>query len=341
MFALVHGVGGDATVAYVGVAKRARAAIADAVATLEAAASSSGETNPALACTHVARAELPKTARKPALQAAWKSWLAELGRVPEGNALEKAPAAKGVVADDSGAVADTAVADTAAALADAVVSAEAARALCEDGFAVIDDAMPPAALAAALAAADRLRTDGKMRHVGQDGRDDDIAVLAVGGLPKQTSPYAGISAAARFLAAIPDALRARAAEHAAENADVKGADVKDAAGDTSDASTGGYAVVTSAPVQVASGGGSSRSLSGSRAEATMSRLATATAPERLMLAHYPGGEREGARYVPHLDNDPDDPGHREGEPGLRACDRAVTAICLIPNGRRRTAGVCA
>ena len=201
--------------------------------------------------------------------------------------------------------------------------------MCEDGFAVIDDAMPRAALAAALAAAERLRTDGKMRHVGQDGRDDDIAVLAVGGLPKQTSPYAGISAAARFLAAIPDALRARAAEHAAENADVKGADVKDAAGDTSDASTGGYAVVTSAPVQVASGGGSSRSLSGSRAEATMSRLAAATAPERLMLAHYPGGEREGARYVPHLDNDPDDPGHREGEPGLRACDRAVTAILYL------------
>ena len=61
----------------------------------------------------------------------------------------------------------------------------------------------------------------------------------------------------------------------------------------------------------------------------MSRLATATAPERLMLAHYPGGEREGARYVPHLDNDPDDPGHREGEPGLRACDRAVTAILYL------------
>ena len=48
-----------------------------------------------------------------------------------------------------------------------------------------------------------------------------------------------------------------------------------------------------------------------------------------MLAHYPGGEREGARYVPHLDNDPDDPGHREGEPGLRACDRAVTAILYL------------
>ena len=320
VFALVHGVGDDATVAYVGVAKRARAAIADAVATLEAAASSSGDTNPALACTHVARADLPKTARKPALQAAFKSWLAELGRVPEGNALEKAPAAKGADADASGAVADTAAA--AAALADAVVSPEAVRALCEDGFAVIDDAMPPAALDAALAAAERLRTDGKMRHVGQEGRDDDIAVLAVGGLPKQTSPYAGLAAAARLLAAIPDALRARAAEHAAENADAENADGENA-------SSGGYAVVTSAPVRVASGGGSGRSLSGARAEATMSRLATASAPERLMLAHYPGGEREGARYVPHLDNDPDDPGHREGEPGLRACDRAVTAILYL------------
>ena len=167
--------------------------------------------------------------------------------------------------------------------------------------------------------------------MGQEGRDDDIAVLAVGGLPKQTSPYAGLTAAARLLAAIPDALRARAAEHAAENAEGGNADGENADGENAagDASSGGYAVVTSAPVQVASGGGLGRSLSGARAEATMSRLATATAPERLMLAHYPGGEREGARYVPHLDNDPDDPGHREGEPGLRACDRAVTAILYL------------
>ena len=158
----------------------------------------------------------------------------------------------------------------------------------------------PPAPAAAHAAAERLRPDGKMRHVGQEGRDDDIAVLAVGGLPKQTSPYAGLTAAARLLAAIPDALRARAAEHAAENAEGGNADGENADGENAagDASSGGYAVVTSAPVQVASGGGLGRSLSGARAEATMSRLATATAPERLMLAHYPGGEREGRGTFP-------------------------------------------
>jgi hypothetical protein len=62
---------------------------------------------------------------------------------------------------------------------------------------------------------------------------------------------------------------------------------------------------------------------------TFTRLATATAPDRLMLANYPG---DGARYVTHLDNDPTDPGHSEGEPGLRACDRAVTAILYLnPN----------
>ena len=48
-----------------------------------------------------------------------------------------------------------------------------------------------------------------------------------------------------------------------------------------------------------------------------------------MLAHYPGDKNAGARYVPHLDNDPEDPGADDGAPGLRARDRAVTAILYL------------
>ena len=57
-----------------------------------------------------------------------------------------------------------------------------------------------------------------------------------------------------------------------------------------------------------------------------------------MLAHYPGGS--SARYVTHLDNDPSDPGHREGAPGTRACDRAVTAILYLNPGWEEKHGGC-
>ena len=69
----------------------------------------------------------------------------------------------------------------------------------------------------------------------------------------------------------------------------------------------------------------------------MRRLATATAPDKLMLANYPG---DGARYVAHLDNDPGDPRHSEGEPGLRASDRAVTAILYLNPDWEESHGGC-
>ena len=69
----------------------------------------------------------------------------------------------------------------------------------------------------------------------------------------------------------------------------------------------------------------------------MRRLATATAPDKLMLANYPG---DGARYVAHLDNDPEDPRHSEGEPGLRARDRAVTAILYLNPDWEESNGGC-
>ena len=59
-----------------------------------------------------------------------------------------------------------------------------------------------------------------------------------------------------------------------------------------------------------------------------------------MLAHYPGDTTRGARYVPHLDNDPDDPTRNEGEPGLRGADRAVTAILYLNQNWEEKDGGC-
>ena len=43
----------------------------------------------------------------------------------------------------------------------------------------------------------------------------------------------------------------------------------------------------------------------------------------------------------HLDNDPGDPRHSEGEPGLRASDRAVTAILYLnPDWEESHGGAC-
>lgn len=52
-------------------------------------------------------------------------------------------------------------------------------------------------------------------------------------------------------------------------------------------------------------------------------------PKRLMLARYPAS---GGQYVPHLDNDPSDPGHADGPVGLRAMDRSFTCILYLNDG---------
>lgn len=61
-------------------------------------------------------------------------------------------------------------------------------------------------------------------------------------------------------------------------------------------------------------------------DAFAAKCARAAAPERLMLARYPPN---GGRYVAHLDNDPSDPAHEDGVPGLRACDRTFTCIAYL------------
>ena len=118
-------------------------------------------------------AEMPKASRRPQLQAAWKQWLTECGYVPVGNQRQQQQQQQRKQGERGGEGESSA----AAAAALSVVSETAVRGLCEDGFVVIDDVLPPQILAAARIAAERLRADGKMKNVGQEGRDDDIAVL--------------------------------------------------------------------------------------------------------------------------------------------------------------------
>ena len=131
-----------------------------------------------------------------------------------------------------------------------------------------------------------------MTTVGQVGRDDSIFVLNALSLPDPiTGKYGGLAGVAETLLCFPEALR----------------------------------TVSS------SGGGSisEKETQKEKASGTRARLRKVSPPARLMVAHYPGDKSGGAKYVPHLDNDPNDDGHDEGTPGLRACDRAVTCILYL------------
>jgi hypothetical protein len=256
----------------------------------------------------VCSAALPANARKPVLRAALAAWLEQAGGVPPGNERLSGraadtrgvgPASGGKATSRDGArVSSSDEARTASAsplafeLASAAVTPSAVDALCRDGFVVLDDVAPPETLLAARASAEHLRADGKMRHVGQEGRDDAVAVLDASSLPSSRSRYGGLAGAAALTLAFAEALRVRSAE---------------------------TALLTN----------KEKTKRTPRAARTLDRLRGVQPPSRLMLAHYPGDENAGARYVPHLDNDPEDPGADDGAPGLRARDRAVTAILYL------------
>ena len=325
---LVHG---GTRVHYVGVAKDASRALA-AAASATVAADATGDVT-------VAWANLPKSSRKPALQAAWRSWLGGLGYAPEGNAMAARAAAAAVEPPTSPSSSPSSSSpsssspspsspsspdEAAAAVAYAAVSEEAVARLCDDGFVVLDDVLPADVLAACLDAANALKRSRKTVNVGQEGRDDSIAVLAGDALPAEGTALAGLSPCARTLLAVPAALRRRHVEMTADE-------------DGSRGDEDGRYVGTGRRWRGANQGANPPGESSGRAEETMRRLATATAPDKLMLANYPG---DGARYVAHLDNDPGDPRHSEGEPGLRASDRAVTAILYLNPDWEESHGGC-
>ena len=298
VFALLDGAGPDATVAYVGVSKRAAADAAAAAAACAAAD---------VAATHVCSKALPANARKPVLRAALAAWLEQAGGVPPGNeTLSVSGGETRVSSSSTRKEKRTASQALAFELASAAVTPTAVNDLCRDGFVVLDDVFPPETLLAARASAEHLLADGKMRHVGQEGRDDAVAVLDAENMPSSASRYGGLVGAAEALLAFPEALRKRSAEKVG----------------TSSASSERVKKTASSSAR------------------TLNRLLRVQPPSRLMLAHYPGDTTRGARYVPHLDNDPDDPLRNEGEPGLRGRDRAVTAILYLNQNWEEKDGGC-
>lgn len=357
VFALLDGDAPDARVAYVGVSKRLRSAVADAAevlrrcapesesASISAESSASAESSSS-SSVFVAVGPLPKTARKPAMREALAAWTREIGDVPRGNALEMAEATKSGEANPTAASAAPPASSSAmASVARAIVTPEVISRLARDGFVVVDDAAPEETLRAARHSADRLLADGKMRHVGQEGRDDFVAVLDANRLPSVDSEYGGLASAAELLVALAEAVREEASSGGADGKGEEGGAEKT---HQSLQQRSAWTVVTDAPAagvgeeimsrekKNTDAGSSGGPLS--RETLTLGRLRSLTAPSRLMLAHYPGGS--SARYVTHLDNDPSDPGHREGAPGTRACDRAVTAILYLNPGWEEKHGGC-
>jgi hypothetical protein len=234
----------DDVVRFVGCGKRVREEITRAV-----------EGDDATATAAYARVVyLPTTARKAVLTAAWKTVISSLGYVPAMNAA-------------SAAMVKTPMFE--------FTSAQLAQ-LANNGYVVIDDGLGTDASAMAQAARE-LFDRGVMRNLGQEGRDDDVAVLASGQMPKGEA-FAALERCSKVLLDIPDALRRACSTFGVDD------------------------------------------------DSFVAKCARATAPSRLMIARYPPN---GGRYVAHLDNDPNDPSHAEGVPGLRACDRTFTCIAYL------------
>jgi hypothetical protein len=285
------------------------------------------------------------------MREALAAWTREIGDVPRGNALEMAEATKS--GEEHSTAASAPPASAMARVARAIVTPEVISRLARDGFVVVDDAAPEETLRAARHSADRLLADGKMRHVGQEGRDDLVAALDANRLPSVDSEYGGLASAAELLVALAEAVREEASSGVADDSASRedpgsspdGKGEEGGAEKTQSLRRSAWTVVTDAPAagvgeegsreKKKTTGSSGRTL---RENLTLGRLRSLTAPSRLMLAHYPGGS--SARYVTHLDNDPSDPGHREGAPGTRACDRAVTAILYLNPGWEEAHGGC-
>lgn len=149
--------------------------------------------------------------------------------------------------------------------------------LIRHGFVVFDDVLSPADVASVRKSAEKLLENGRLRHLGQEGRDDFIVALAPGELQHDTDQYGTLVLAARVLMSLPSMLAQQGRNEGAEAEDQE-------------------------------------------------RFDQCTAPSKLMLARYPAN---AGRYVPHLDNDPDDPNHSVGPAGLRAIDRTFTCILYL------------
>jgi hypothetical protein len=167
-------------VLFIGAAKNGREAIAQQARLLLHDNGAGSGSDARVVC-----AELPKTSRRPQLQSASAAWLTQCGYLPVGNQSHaedrgsdqgqqrqgqqqqqgQGQVQRNTVKELAGVESEVASRAAAAVVALAVVSEEAVRALCTDGFVVIDHVLPPAVMSAALAAAERLRLDGWADHL--------------------------------------------------------------------------------------------------------------------------------------------------------------------------------
>jgi hypothetical protein len=74
--------------------------------------------------------------------------------------------------------------------------------LIRDGYAVFDGVLPDETVAAVRRSAERLRSNGMMRNLGQEGRDDDVLVIDPGQVGDMDT-YGTIHEAAKILASLP------------------------------------------------------------------------------------------------------------------------------------------
>lgn len=129
---------------------------------------------------------LPKRSRSSAVRNAMKAMLEGLEYAPEDNA-----------------------AATTAATAETVgyaFSSDHLRALERDGYVVVDDLISQDVARAAAASARAMYDRGVMQNLRQEGRDDDVAVLATSSLPAGDE-FAGLRPCVEALLRVPDDLR--------------------------------------------------------------------------------------------------------------------------------------
>ena len=128
---------------------------------------------------------VPKRARATVVRQRIKEIIEELGYVPEDNVEAAMERKRNASATFTRAHLET---------------------LQRDGYVVIDDAFVGDAATNAAAAARALYERGIMQNLRQEGRDDDVAVLAVGQLPA-SGEFAGLKPCVDLLLGVPDALR--------------------------------------------------------------------------------------------------------------------------------------
>ena len=131
-----------------------------------------------------------------------------------------------------------------------------------------------------------------MHHVGQEGRDDAVAVLDASSLPSSRSRYGGLAGAAALTLAFAEALRVRSAE---------------------------TALLTN----------KEKTKRTPRAARTLDRLRGVQPPSRLMLAHYPGTKTPARGTCRTWTTTRRIPAPTTARPVCARATRAVTAILYL------------